>query len=39
MEKHFNSTILGTIINGKPIVVDGKLIADSSSAEQIFFDR
>ena len=35
----FNSSIIGTIINGKPVVVDGKLIADSSSAEQIFFDR
>ena len=35
----FNSSIMGTIINGKPVVVDGKLIADSSSAEQIFFDR
>ena len=37
--KTFNSSIFGTIINGKPVVVDGKLIADSSSAEQIFFDR
>ena len=35
----FNSSIMGTIINGKPVVVDGKLIADSPSAEQIFFDR
>ena len=36
MDKTFNSSIMGTIINGKPVVVDGKLIADSSSAEQIF---
>ena len=35
----FSSTVLGTIINGKPIVVDGKLSADSSSAEQILFNR
>ena len=35
----FSSTVLGTIINGKPIVVDGKLTGDSSSAEQILFDR
>ena len=35
----FSSTVLGTIINGKPIVIDGKLTVDSSSAEQIFFDR
>ena len=35
----FNSSILGTIINGKPIVLDGKLIADNSSAEKILFDR
>jgi hypothetical protein len=30
---------MGTIINGKPIVVDGKLTADKSSAEQILFNR
>ena len=35
----FSSAVLGTIINGKPIVVDGKLTEDSSSAEQILFDR
>ena len=37
--KTFNSSILGTIINGKPIVVDGELIADISSAEKILFNR
>jgi dihydroorotase len=35
----FNSSISGTIINGKPIVVDGVLIADVSSAEKILFNR
>ncbi len=35
----FNSSILGTIINGKPIVVDGKLVASNSSAEKILFNR
>ena len=35
----FSSTVLGTIINGKPIVVDGKLTKEDSSAEQILFDR
>jgi dihydroorotase len=35
----FSSNVLGTIINGKLIVVDGKLSADSASAEQILFNR
>ena len=35
----FNSSVLGTIVNGKPIVVDGKLVAKNSSAEKILFDR
>ena len=35
----FNSSVLGTIINGKPIVVNGKLTAENSSAEQISFNR
>ena len=34
----FNSSVLGTIINGKPIVVNGKLTAENSSAEQISFN-
>ena len=35
----FNSSILGTIINGKPIVIDGNLVTDRSSAEKILFNR
>jgi dihydroorotase len=35
----FSSSVMGTIINGKPIVVDGRLTADKSSAEQILFNR
>ena len=35
----FNSSVIGTIINGKPIVIDGNLVADRSSAEKILFDR
>ena len=35
----FDSNIYGTIVNGKPIVVDGKIVAEISSAEQIKFNR
>ena len=37
--KTFNSSVYGTIINGRPIVIDGKLVSESSSAEKIIFDR
>ena len=35
----FNSSIFGTIVNGKVIVMDGKLATDSSASEKIIFDR
>ena len=35
----FDSNIYGTIVNGKPIVVDGKIVSEISSAEQIKFNR
>ena len=35
----FSSSIYGTIINGKPIVIDGKLCAESNNSEKIKFDR
>tara|TARA_B100001121_G_scaffold38159_1_gene32618 strand:- start:457 stop:1794 length:1338 start_codon:yes stop_codon:yes gene_type:complete len=35
----FNSFIYGTIINGKEIIVDGKLVSKNSSAEKIIFNR
>ena len=35
----FNSSVLGTIVNGKLIVTNGSLVADFSSAEKIYFDR
>ena len=37
--KIFNSSIFGTIVNGKVIVMDGKLATDSSASEKIIFDR
>ena len=37
--KTFSSSIFGTIVNGKVIVLDGKLISDSSSSEKIIFNR
>ena len=37
--KTFNSSVYGTIINGRAIVIDGKLVSESSSAEKIIFDR
>ncbi len=37
--KTFSSSIFGTIVNGKIIVLDGKLISDSSSSEKIIFNR
>ena len=35
----FSSSVYGTVVNGKPIVIDGKLIANKTSAEKILFDR
>ncbi len=35
----FDSNIYGTIVNGKPIVVDGKIVSEISSAEKIKFNR
>ena len=37
--KIFNSSIFGTIVNGKVIVMDGKLATDSFASEKIIFDR
>jgi dihydroorotase len=35
----FSSSIYGTIINGKPMVIDGKTVAESPFAEKLLFDR
>ena len=35
----FSSSVYGTVVNGKPIVIDGKLIANKTSSEKILFDR
>ena len=35
----FNSSVYGTIINGKEIVLDGNLVSKNSSAEKIIFNR
>ena len=35
----FSSSIYGTIINGKPTVIDGKLVANNPAAEKLLFDR
>ena len=37
--KTFSSSVYGTIINGKPIVINGKLVSDTSSSEKLRFDR
>ena len=37
--KKFSSSIYGTIINGTPIVIDGKIIANNLTSEKIIFDR
>ena len=35
----FSSSIYGTIINGKPMVIDGELVANNPAAEKLLFDR
>ena len=37
--KKFSSSIYGTIVNGTPIVIDGKIIANNLTSEKIIFDR
>ena len=37
--KKFSSSIYGTIINGTPIVIEGKIIANNLTSEKIIFDR
>ncbi|MDA9594875.1 dihydroorotase [SAR86 cluster bacterium] len=37
--KTFSSSVYGTIINGQPIVIDGKLVIDKTVSEKLKFDR
>jgi dihydroorotase len=37
--KTFSSSVTGTIVNGKIIVLDNQLVAGSTSVEKITFDR
>ncbi len=37
--KTFSSSVIGTIVNGKIIVLDNQLVTDSTSVEKITFDR
>ena len=37
--KTFSSSVYGTIINGQPIVIDGKLVIDKTASEKLKFDR
>ena len=37
--KTFSSSIYGTIVNGKPIVMNGKIIANEKFSEKLIFDR
>ena len=37
--KKFSSSVCGTIVNGQPIVLDGKIVAESLTSEKIRFDR
>ena len=37
--KTFSSSIYGTIVNGKPIVINGKIIANETVSEKLRFDR
>ena len=37
--KTFSSSVYGTIINGQPIVIDGKLAIDKTVSEKLKFDR
>ena len=37
--KTFSSSIYGTIVNGKPIVMNGKIIANEKVSEKLIFDR
>ena len=37
--KTFSSSVYGTIVNGKPIVMNGKIIANQTVSEKLRFDR
>ena len=37
--KTFSSSVYGTIVNGKPIVMNGKIIANETVSEKLRFDR
>lgn len=37
--KTFSSSVYGTIVNGKPIVIDGKMVANKTVSEKLNFDR
>ena len=37
--KTFSSSVYGTIVNGKPIVMNGKIIANEKVSEKLTFDR
>jgi len=37
--KTFSSSVYGTIVNGKPIVMNGKIIANETVSEKLKFDR
>ena len=37
--KKFSSSVYGTIVNGKPIVMNGKIIANETVSEKLKFDR
>ena len=37
--KTFRSSVYGTIVNGKPIVMNGKIIANETVSEKLRFDR
>ncbi|MDC3078473.1 dihydroorotase [SAR86 cluster bacterium] len=37
--KTFSSSVYGTIVNGKPIVINGKIIANETVSEKLRFDR
>ena len=37
--KTFSSSVYGTIINGQPVVIDGKLVIDKTVSEKLKFDR
>ena len=37
--KTFSSSVYGTIVNGKPIVINGKMITNETVSEKLSFDR